>query len=484
MSKVRSIFKFAGKVFIYYALIPFIGCAIGYIILMGLLDFYIVSAFVLITYIILHKKTLVDMRDAARINIWIFTIILLVFAVLMVISKGQINGTYRDIIHGICIPFILAPFEALGGVEAVVAFALFIYALSAMTCALCVRKEIKFKRLILPVVLSAAAIAVTIAAYANRPAVRYAGHGFDYMNGYSSTDFTDYTVYAEDSKLVVPDTPPSFTIDKKDEMPVLDGAEACYPLYASFAKAVYKDIDRIERWHASSPENGKIVTFTNTIEGFERLVNGEVDMFFGARPSSDQADYAAGKSVELEITPIGKEAFVFFVEEDNPVDGLTVDEIKAIYHGDVENWSEVGGNDEEIVAFQRPENSGSQTMMEYFMGETSLKEPKKYETVGGMGGVIKEVAQYANEDGAMGYSFRYFVEELAQEKGVKLLEVDGIAPTLENIENGSYPLTVDLCLITRKDDPNPWVGKMIDFILSESGQEIVRKTGYAGLGEK
>ena len=169
------------------------------------------------------------------------------------------------------------------------------------------------------------------------------------------------------------------------------------------------------------------------------------------------------------------------MEEDNPVDDLTSEQIKAIYHGDITNWKEVGGKDQEISAFQRPKDSGSQTMMEYFMGDVSLKEPKTYETVDSMVGVISHVAQYANEAGAMGYSFRYFLEGLNQEKGVKILSVDGVAPTVENIENGSYPLTVSLCLITRKDDPNPNVQKMIDYILSEDGQSIVRKTGYAGV---
>ena len=482
MDKFKSFWAYAGRAFVYAVLIPLALSAVGSFILFGTLCGIILPVGIVVTYVILDRKTLSDIRIAAKVNVTAAALLASVVAVILVLSKGDTGGVFGDVLRWVCFPFFPVNFIVFGNVDTTVLISLVMYALASLTCVLCVRKEIKLKRLILPAGIFVAAIAVTIAAYANRPSVKYAGHGFDYMHGYSSTDFTDYTVYAEDPKLAVPDTPPSFTINKEEDMPVLDGAEACYPLYAAFAKAVYKDIDKIERWHASSPENGKIVTFTNTVEGFERLVNGEVDMFFGARPSSDQTEYALERSVELEITPIGKEAFVFFVEEDNPVDGLTVDEIKAIYHGDVGNWSEVGGEDEEIVAFQRPENSGSQTMMVYFMGETSLKEPKTYETVGGMGGVIKEVAQYANEDGAIGYSFRYFVEELSQEKGVRLLAVDGVAPTLENIENGSYPLTVDLCLITRKDCKQN-VGLMKDFILSPSGQEIIRKTGYAPLGE-
>ena len=335
--------------------------------------------------------------------------------------------------------------------------------------------------------------------YHNRPEVKYAGHGFSYMHGWSSTDFTDYTVYSENSKLATLDHPASLTIEDPDEMPVMDGAEACYPVYAAIAKAVYKDIDQIEKDFVTKGAgadggsqawlNGRIVTFTNTIMGFERLIQRGIkgapkaDLFFGARPSKSQMEEAKEWNTEVTITPIGKEAFVFFVEPDNPVTDISSEDIRKIYHGDITNWKELGGKNQKILAFQRPEDSGSQTMMQYFMGDVTLKEPKTYETVDSMEGVVKHVAQYNNEKGALGYSFRYFVEDLNQENDVRLLSIDGVAPTIENIKNGTYPLTVDLCLITREGDENPNVQKMIDYCLSEEGQEIIEKTGYAGLGK-
>ena len=57
--------------------------------------------------------------------------------------------------------------------------------------------------------------------------------------------------------------------------------------------------------------------------------------------------------------------------------------------------------------------------------------------------------------------------------------MDGVLPTRENIKNGSYPLTVDLVAVTREGDPNPNVEKMLEFLLSEDGQELIEKTGYA-----
>lgn len=284
----------------------------------------------------------------------------------------------------------------------------------------------------------------------------------------------------------------------------IDGAEACYPLYAAIAKAIYKDIDLIEMdakkeyeeheemmadedvWNDEvfnwGYNNGRIVSFTNTINAYERLIIKEVDLVFEASPSKSQVEDAEDAGETIVPVPIGREGFVFFVEEDNPIEGMTSDEIRKIYSGEITNWSEVGGKNQKIVPFQRPEDSGSQVMMEYFMGETPLMEPGKYE-ISGMGGVIEEVKQYHNERGAMGYTFHYFLTGLQQEKSVKMLAVDGVYPSVETIKDGSYPLAVNVVCSKLESNDNPQVQKVIDFILSEDGQELVEKTGYAPLGK-
>lgn len=480
----------------YYAWIPLIASIPGFILnLCGSfwmdMNVIVVPAVTALIYILLKKKF--DMDFAAKANGFIFLALLICFTGLMAVTDGNVESLLMSYFSYLILPFfpILIMMALMGRF-----MLLYVCALSSYFAAFLVSAsfaKIRIKKLTIPAVIVVICMAASTVLYLDRPTVKYAGHGFEYMHGYSSTDFTDYTVYAENSKLAKLDHEPLFTIEDADKMPVLDGAEACYPLYAAFAKAVYKDIDKIELRYLDTDDqyrNGKIVTMTNTLNGFERLVNRDaekfgrrVDMFFGARPSESQMEMAKNYGVELDITPIGKEAFVFFVEEDNPMENLTSEQIKAIYHGDITNWSELGGKDQEILAFQRPANSGSQTMMEYFMGDVSLKAPQTYEKVDAMMGVIKKVAQYANEKGAIGYSFRYFLEELNQEKGVKMLSIDGVYPTLENIENDTYPLTTNVCLITRKNESNPNVQKMIAFILSDDGQEIVRKTGYAGVTE-
>lgn len=482
------------KILLSYALIPFIASIPGLVLaLFGLyaVTTYLVPALVVLIYILFRKK--IDMRFAAIANGVILLILLVCFTIMMLISTGNIEGVLMANFSWLIFPYapVMLIYMLIGQTTLLYILAFVTYAVAFLVTAFFAK--LKVKKLIIPTAVVVLCVIVSVIMYNIRPAVKYGGHGFKYMNGYSSTDFSDYMVYSKNSKLVTLDSEASFIIENEEDMPVMDGAEACYPLYAAFAKAVYKDIDKIEsEWLKSTDNpytNGKIVSFTNTIRAFDRLIydeayGGKIDMFFGARPSEYQQKEAAVSGNELEITPIGREAFVFFVEKHTPIDNLTSEQIRAIYHGDITNWSELGGNDQEIVAFQRPVNSGSQTMMEYFMGDVSLKEPKKFEKVSAMEGVISQVAEYNNESGAIGYTFRYFLEELNQEKDVKILSVDGVYPSLESIEDGTYPLVTDVCLITRKNDSNPNVQKMIDFICSDEGQKIVRETGYAGLSEK
>lgn len=479
----------------YYALIPFIASLLGFILALFVsseIAFFAVPVFTAAIYLLFRKR--IDMPFAAKVNGIAAILLLTCFTIMMLMASGNVEGVLMTKFCRLLFPF--APvmpifFFALSG-EVLRCFAIALLSYISAFALTAYFGKISMKKTLAPMLLAVVCVIVSAVLYANRPSVKYGGHGFAYMHGYSSTDFSDYMVYSDPSKLVQLASEASLVIEKEEDMPVLDGAEACYPLYAAFAKAVYQDIDAIEKAWAEEKENrysnGKIVAFHNSVSGFNRLLLGrnksdKVDIFFGARPSVRQMREAENVGVELEITPIGREAFVFFVEEDNPVSDLTVEQLRAIYHGDITDWREIGGKNQKILAFQRPENSGSQTMMEYFMGDISLKKPQTYETIGPMAGVIEEVAQYANEKGAIGYSFRYFLEELNQETGVKMLSVDGVYPSLENIENGSYPLVTDVCLITRKDESNPNVQKMIDFILSDTGQEIVRKTGYAGVAK-
>jgi len=308
------------------------------------------------------------------------------------------------------------------------------------------------------------------------------GHGFQYENGWSSISLKPYYVENNENVLAKLDEPSDFVIEDRKDMPVLDGAEAAYPIYSAFADACYKDIAEIQKQakadNAKNNENHNMpVCFTNTVEGYKSLISGKTDIFFGAKPSAEQRKMAEEAGKELVLTPIGKEAFVFFVSEDNPVDGLTSQQIKDIYSGKITNWINAGGNSSEILAFQRPKNSGSQTMMEYFMGDTSLKEPLEVEFEMSMYGVVNEVANYRNGAASIGYSFRYY-SSITDVGNIKLLAVDGVYPDADSISNGAYPITTELYAVTLKSNKNEYIEPFLEWMKGEQGQKLVADTGY------
>lgn len=259
------------------------------------------------------------------------------------------------------------------------------------------------------------------------------------------------------------------TLQIKAPLPVLDGATALYPVYAAFTQAIYPE-------DTYSPYDSKVICAT-TPYAYENLLNKTSDIIFVGGPSEKQKKMFSEAGEEMVYTPIGKEGFVFFVNKDNPVTSLTTQQIKDIYSGKITNWKEVGGKDSEIRAFQRPEGSGSQSAMLRFMGNTPLKEPIKEDVPEGMGGIISQTADYQNRENAIGYSFRFYASEMATNDKIRLLEIDGVAPTKENIRNGSYPSS-SFYAITLKSNTNEKVKQILEWIVSEQGQELVEKTGY------
>ena len=211
------------------------------------------------------------------------------------------------------------------------------------------------------------------------------------------------------------------------------------------------------------------------------MIAGNDDIIFAAQPSKEQLAMAQEAGLEFKMYPIGFEAFVFIVNAKNPVDNLSLQQIKDIYTGKITNWKELGGKNQSIRPFQRDTNSGSQTAFIKMMGKDMKLLPPETHQVSGMDGLVDVVSDYQNHSNAIGYSFRYYVENMEQNINIKILSLNGIKPTVENIRNKTYPITGNFYAITIKGKESENTKKFIDWILSEQGQEIVRKVGYISL---
>lgn len=291
-------------------------------------------------------------------------------------------------------------------------------------------------------------------------------------------DLNQYKPFAQGTKAVVLEEQSNLKLTSH-QLPVMDGATALYPLYAAFAQEVYPQ-------KGYKIDNSEVMC-NNTIGAYENLMNGRVDIIFAARPSQMQIQRAAEKGIEFKLTPIGREAFVFFVNAKNPVTGLTTSQIQDIYSGKITNWKDVGGKDEPIRAFQRKENSGSQTMLEKFMEGKPLMEPPMVDRFSGMGEIIVQTADYKNYKNSIGFSFLFFSTEMVKNNQIRLLRVDGIYPDRNTIKNKEYPLVTDFYAVTANSGKpnvergNPNVERLIEWILSPQGQKIVEETGYTSI---
>ena len=279
----------------------------------------------------------------------------------------------------------------------------------------------------------------------------------------------EYLPFDEDSKIV---KVRSETLQLTENLPVVDGAAAVFPVYSAFVNATYPETTKLY---------DGVFEYNNTVGGYKLLGEKKTDIFFGAYPSEEQIADAKEKGTTFLYTPIGSEAFVFFVHKDNPIQSLTTEQIQKIYSGEITNWKELGGKNEEIAAFQRNEGSGSQSMLKRFMGDIPIMNPPTERVNDLMAGIVEQVANYKSKTGSIGFSFRYYMEGIIKNPDIKLLAVDGVSPTISNIKNGSYPIVAPLYAVTYEGNDNENVQKLLDWVLSSEGQSIIEQTGYTGI---
>ncbi|MBO2515645.1 MAG: hypothetical protein CW338_00010 [Clostridiales bacterium] len=273
--------------------------------------------------------------------------------------------------------------------------------------------------------------------------------------------------------------------------PSIDGSTVCVPLAMELA-----------RQHLGLPEEDPtgFVSFSTTPYAYERLIYGKpnpmstllsmnavmdpahpVDLILVTEPSDEELEMAAQEGCDLRYVPFCYDAFVFVDNTQNPVTGLTSAQIRSIYIGEIIDWGEVGGTPgSTILAYQRPKNSGSQTQMEntVMQGIRPVAAQQNYIS-DGMADLVQQIGNYSNAVDALGYTFLYYITSLYTNDSIRVLSVDGVAPTEENMRSGAYPYTVSYWAVYRKGDAN--TEAFVNWLVSDEGQEVVKAAGYVTL---
>ncbi len=237
-----------------------------------------------------------------------------------------------------------------------------------------------------------------------------------------------------------------------------------------------------------------------THDAYLNLINGQANLLLEARlPSADELRAAEEKNVKLETSAIALDAFIVLAHADNPVNSLTLQQLRDIYSGKITNWSRVGGSDLSITPYQREENSGSQELMKSLVMQdlpmmnapdlivysmagpfnainddsklSPLGDPAKKWPHGDVSGIASSVYYYERN-----IAPRY--------ENVKVLSVNGIRPTQANIAEGTYPLVAKVYAVIREGTPpdSPAL-RMRDWLISNredlrNGQRVVELSGY------
>jgi len=256
-----------------------------------------------------------------------------------------------------------------------------------------------------------------------------------------------------------------------EEYPRMDGSTANLPMMAEIMSRVCG---------ISLQEAEELTTCTKTSNAWSNVANGNADILLVYEAAEDTKEYLETVGTELEITPVGRDALVFINNEQNPVDNLTQAQLIDIYTGKVTNWNEVGGEDLDIIPYQRVATSGSQSLfMKLLMKDVVPMDAPMELRPAEMGMLIDELARYNNEGNALGYSVFYYASYMYQQPGLRMIAVDGVQPSDDTIADGSYPLLNEYYVVIRADEPEDSPARLLrDWILSDEGRAAIIDAGY------
>lgn len=224
------------------------------------------------------------------------------------------------------------------------------------------------------------------------------------------------------------------------------------------------------------------ILHNGTHGSYVNLIEGSADLILVARaPSKDELNAAEGKGVTLDVRAVALDAFVFLLNVQNPVDDLTIENVRDIYTGEITNWAKLGaaGDVAQIQPYQRNPNSGSQELMETLVmkGRPMIDAPEMI-----LESMMGPIHAIADDRWGIGYSVYYYAMFIFPHEQVKMIAIDGVEPTSDNIAKRSYPLTTEVYAVVREGMSQDSTAMMLrDWLLTREGQAAIAESGYVPL---
>lgn len=225
-----------------------------------------------------------------------------------------------------------------------------------------------------------------------------------------------------------------------------------------------------EMFHEQNPEYKVLVSGLGSSAGIESVAKGSSDIGTSSRDLKDEE-----APLGLYDTPVAIDAIAVIVNPENPVNSLTTKQVRAIFAGEIRNWSEVGGDDQTIGLVNRDEASGTrEAFFKIVMEKQSFD--RRAAVLPGTGQVRSVVAEAPS---AIGYISLGFVND-----EVKVISVDGVQPSVETVVDGTYPIQRTLHFFT-VGEPTGLAKGYAEFVLSPAVQDsVVQDAGFIPISRK
>lgn len=204
----------------------------------------------------------------------------------------------------------------------------------------------------------------------------------------------------------------------------------------------------------------------NTIDGIDQALAGTVDIAASARPGYPKRVQEAA----LTFTPVAWDALVMITNASNPVDNLTLEQLHDIYYGKITNWSEVGGRDEKIdldgVASPLDGVQFSFRRLMFGNGDNPVAVPRLFINIDSL------QSEVSLDTKALALSTMVHAR---RQKGIRIIPIEGVKPSLATLENATYPLPVKIYLAYKADGPKAdAIGKLLTFLEGPKAADILR----------
>ena len=208
------------------------------------------------------------------------------------------------------------------------------------------------------------------------------------------------------------------------------------------------------------------------------LADKGCDLILVPAPTEEEKAYLAEKNVKVDMKAFGADGLVFISGTGSGVTNLSMEQLKAIYRGEITNWKELGGVDHAITVFYRNDQSGSQRQFEKLVWRD--EEVPDFDALNFqiMDDMVTIVEECQNDPYAIGYSIMTYLYDVFGNRDVCLMGIDGVAPTLETVTDNSYSLTLQDWVVIRADEEeNSPARRLYDWFGSPQCDDILRQVG-------